>query len=167
MKTRDAAVADASAIARIYNEGIDDRVATFETRHRTADDVVQWLDGRHPVVVVEDDDREVIAFAATSTYRPRACYAGIAEFSVYASRAARGRGAGRMAMEALFAAAREAGFWKLVSRVFVENTASRALLRAVGFREVGVYERHGQLDGVWRDVVIVERLLSESNAAGG
>jgi len=167
VKTRDAAVADASAIARIYNEGIDDRVATFETRHRTADDVVQWLDGRHPVVVVEDDDREVIAFAATSTYRPRACYAGIAEFSVYASRAARGRGAGRMAMEALFAAAREAGFWKLVSRVFVENTASRALLRAVGFREVGVYERHGQLDGVWRDVVIVERLLSESNAAGG
>lgn len=159
MKTRDAAVADASAIARIYNEGIDDRVATFETRHRTADDVVQWLDGRHPVVVVEDDDGEVIAFAATSTYRPRDCYAGIAEFSVYASRAARGRGAGRMAMEALFAAAREAGYWKLVSRVFVENTASRALLRAAGFREVGVYERHGQLDGVWRDVVIVERLL--------
>jgi phosphinothricin acetyltransferase len=165
MKTRDAAVADASAIARIYNEGIDDRVATFETRHRTEGDVVQWFDGRHPVVIVEDDEDdeddggEVIAFAATSTYRPRDCYAGIAEFSVYASRAARGRGAGRMAMEALFAAAREAGFWKLVSRVFVENTASRALLRAVGFREVGVYERHGQLDGLWRDVVIVEKLL--------
>jgi phosphinothricin acetyltransferase len=161
VKTRDAAVADASAIARIYNEGIDDRVATFETRHRTADDVVQWLGGRHPVVVVEDDGGDVIAFAATSTYRPRDCYAGIAEFSVYASRAARGRGAGRLAMKALFAAAREAGFWKLVSRVFVENTASRALLRTVGFREVGIYERHGQLEGVWRDVVIVEKLLSE------
>jgi L-amino acid N-acyltransferase YncA len=159
VKTRDAAIADASTIARIYNEGIDDRVATFETRHRAAGDVVQWLDGRHPVVVVEDDGGEVIAFAATSTYRPRDCYDGIAEFSVYASRAARGRGAGRMAMEALFAAAREAGFWKLVSRVFVENTASRALLRSVGFREVGVYERHGQLDGVWRDVVIVEKQL--------
>ncbi len=159
MKTRDAAIADAPAIARIYNEGIDDRVATFETRHRTADDVVQWLDGRHPVVAVEDDRGEVVAFAATSTYRPRDCYACIAEFSVYASRSARGRGAGRMAMEALFTAASEAGFWKLVSRVFVENTASRALLRSVGFREVGVYERHGQLDGVWRDVVIVEKLL--------
>jgi L-amino acid N-acyltransferase YncA len=158
MKTRDAAADDAAAIARIYNEGIDDRVATFETRHRTADDVVRWFDGRHPVVVV-DDDGEVIAFAATSTYRPRDCYAGIAEFSVYAARAARGRGAGRMAMEALFAAARDAGFWKLVSRVFVENTASRGLLRAIGFREVGVYERHGKLDGVWRDVVIVEKLL--------
>jgi len=159
MKSRDAAVADAPAIARIYNEGIDDRVATFETRHRTADDVVQWLDGRHPVVVVEEDGGDVIAFAATSAYRARDCYAGIAEFSVYAARAARGRGTGRMAMEALFSAARDAGFWKLVSRVFVENTASRALLRATGFREVGVYEKHGQLDGWWRDVVIVEKLL--------
>jgi L-amino acid N-acyltransferase YncA len=159
MKTRDAAAPDAAAIAHIYNEGIDDRVATFETRHRTADDVVRWFDGRHPVVVIVDDDGEVIAFAATSTYRPRDCYAGIAEFSVYASRAARGRGAGRMAMEALFTAAGSAGFWKLVSRVFVENEASRGLLRALGFREVGVYQRHGQLDGVWRDVVIVEKLL--------
>ena len=159
MKTREAAADDAAAIARIYNEGIDDRVATFETRHCTADDVVRWFDGRHPVVVVESDDGAVIAFAATSTYRPRDCYAGIAEFSVYAARAARGRGAGRMAMEALFTAARDAGFWKLVSRVFPENTASLALLRAVGFREVGVYEKHGQLDGVSRDVVIVERLI--------
>ena len=159
MLARAATPSDASAIARIYNEGIDDRVATFEMRHRTADDVSRWFDGRHPIVVVEDDG-EVIAFAATSTYRPSDCYAGIAEFSVYASRAARGRGAGRMAMEALFTAVRAAGFWKLVSRVFVENTASRSLLCSVGFREVGVYERHGQLDGVWRDVVIVEKLLS-------
>jgi phosphinothricin acetyltransferase len=159
MKTRDAVIADASAIARIYNEGIDDRVATFETRHRTADEVVQWLNGHYPVAVVEGDDGSVIAFAATSTYRPRDCYAGIAEFSVYSGRHARGRGAGRMAMEALFTAARAAGFWKLVSRVFVENAASRGLLHSVGFREVGVYERHGRLDGIWRDVVIVEKLL--------
>ena len=159
MKTRDAAIADAPAIARIYNEGIDDRVATFETRHRTADEVVQWRDGRHPVVVVEDDEGDVIAFAATSTYRARDCYAGIAEFSVYVARTARGRGAGRTAMEALFVAARAAGFWKLVSRVFVENAASRGLLRSLGFREVGVYEKHAQLDGEWRDVVIVEKRL--------
>src|SRR5579859_625192 len=151
MNPRRATTSDAAAIARIYNEGIDDRVATFETRHRTAADVEAWFDGVHPIVVVEDNG-EVIAFAATSTYRPRDCYAGIAEFSVYADRRARGKGAGRVAMEALFNAAREAGFWKLVSRVFVENSASRALLRKVGFREVGVYERHGRLDGIWRDV---------------
>jgi phosphinothricin acetyltransferase len=83
----------------------------------------------------------------------------VAEFSVYVARAARGQGAGRAAMEGLMRAAQVAGFWKLLSRVFVENEASRSLLRGVGFREVGVYEKHAQLDGVWRDVVIVERLL--------
>ena len=118
-----------------------------------------WFDGRHPLVAIEDNG-VVVAFAATSTYRPRACYDGVAEFSVYVARAARGRGAGRLAMEGLVEAAAAAGFWKLVSRVFVENDASRRLLRELGFREVGVYERHGRLDGRWRDVVIVERLLS-------
>jgi L-amino acid N-acyltransferase YncA len=158
MQTRPAIPADASAIAAIYNEGIADRVATFETRPRSASDIQAWFDGTHPLVVVEDNGA-VIAFAATSLYRPRECYAGIAEFSVYTARTARGRGAGRLAMQALLAASDAAGFWKLVSRVLVENTASRALLRAVGFREVGVYEKHAQLDGVWRDVVIVECLL--------
>jgi L-amino acid N-acyltransferase YncA len=156
--TRIATPADAAAIAEIYNQGIEDRVATFETRPRSFEDVHTWFDGTHPIVVVEDGDR-IIAFASTSVYRPRACYAGIAEFSVYVERAERGRGAGRLAMDALIAAAEEAGFWKLLSRVFTENTASRVLLRSLGFREVGIYEKHGQLDGVWRDVVIVERII--------
>jgi phosphinothricin acetyltransferase len=159
MKARPATPADAAAIARIYNEGIEDRVATFETRLRTPDDILRWFDGIHPIVVVEAEDGQVIAFASTSTYRPRECYAGIAEFSVYVAREARGRGAGKLAMTALIEAAERAGFWKLVSRVFPENMASRALLKSLGFREVGVYEKHGKLDGVWRDVVIVERLI--------
>ena len=71
----------------------------------------------------------------------------------------RGKGAGRLAMLALSEAAQAAGFWKLISRIFVENSASRALMQSVGFREVGIYEKHGQLDGVWRDCVIVEKLL--------
>jgi phosphinothricin acetyltransferase len=151
-------VEDAAAISRIYNQGIAERVATFETSPRSAEDVRGWFDGAHPIVVVEQA-REVVAFAATSTYRPRACYAGIAEFSVYVACEARGRGAGRLAMEALIAEAEQAGLWKLVSRVFVENAASRGLLGSLGFREVGVYEKHGRLDGAWRDVVIVERLI--------
>jgi phosphinothricin acetyltransferase len=64
-----------------------------------------------------------------------------------------------LALGALIGAAQAAGFWKLVSRVFPDNTASRALLRSTGFREVGFYEKHGRLDGAWRDVIIVERLL--------
>ena len=158
MDTRPAAPGDAGEIARIYNQGIEDRIATFETRPRSAAEVEAWFDARHPIVVVEEAGA-VIAFASTSTYRPRDCYAGIAEFSVYVAREARGRGAGRLAMTALIEAAERAGFWKLVSRIIVENAASRALMASLGFREVGIYEKHARLSGVWRDTVIVERLI--------
>jgi L-amino acid N-acyltransferase YncA len=158
---RPASPDDAERIAQIYNEGIADRVGTFETQPRTAADVRAWFDGVHPIVAVEAGG-DVIAFASTSSYRTRECYAGIAEFSVYVSRHARGQGAGAVAMRALIDAARGAGIWKLVSRIFIENTASRKLMAAMGFREVGVYEKHARLDGQWRDVVIVERLIPEN-----
>ena len=161
MTSRAATAADAPAIAAIYNEGIEDRTATFETRPRTASDVAGWLDGVHPVVVVERDAL-VVGFADTTTYRPRECYAGIAEFGVYVARDRRGQGVGREAMEGIVTAAAAAGFWKLVSRVFVANAASRALLRSIGFREVGTYRRHARLDGEWVDVVIVELLLGDA-----
>jgi phosphinothricin acetyltransferase len=128
-----------------------------------------WFDGVHPIVVVERDGEaagggtdRIVAFASTSSYRTRDCYAGIAEFSVYVARSARGMGAGRIAMQALIAAVVGTTIWKLVSRIFVENTASRKLMASVGFREVGIYEKHAQLDGQWRDVVIVERLIPEN-----
>jgi phosphinothricin acetyltransferase len=161
LSARAAVPEDAARIAQIYNEGIADRVGTFETRPRSEADVRAWFDGRHPIVVVESGGG-IIAFASTSTYRARDCYAGIAEFSVYVARHGRGKGAGRAAMDALIEACGPAGIWKLVSRVFVDNTASRALMKAVGFREVGIYEKHAQLDGRWRDVVIVERLIPEN-----
>ena len=167
MRARAALPGDAPDIARIWNEGIDDRVATFETEPRTAEGIARWMrekEARYPTVVVEDD-RGVVGWAATSLYRPRECYDGVGEFSVYVAREARGRGAGRVAMDALIAASERAGLWKLVSRVFPENVASLKLLRAVGFREVGTYRRHAKLDGAWRDVVIVERLIGEAARA--
>jgi phosphinothricin acetyltransferase len=159
---RPATPADADSIATIYNEGIEDGIATFETRPRTTDDVRKWFAARFPIVVIENSGGHVIAFASTSEYRPRDCYAGVAEFSVYVARTERGHGGGRLAMQQLIEEARKAGFWKLVSRVFPENVASRALLKSLGFREVGIYQRHAQSHGVWRDVVIVEALLTES-----
>lgn len=155
---RRAAAADAPAIARIYNEGIADRIATFETEPRGEADVLRWFDRPHPLIVVEEAGR-VVAFASSFPSSDRCCDRKNAEFSVYVARASRGRGAGRAAMAALIEAAREAGFNKLLSGVLAENTASRALLGKLGFREVGTHERHGQLDGTWRDVVLVERLL--------
>jgi phosphinothricin acetyltransferase len=113
-------------------------------------------------VVVAEQDGQVVAWAAAGTYRPRACYDGVCEFSVYADRTARGTGAAQAGLEGLIDACEAAGFWKLVSRIFPENVRSRGLCHKVGFREVGVYYRHARLDGQWRDTVIVERLLGEA-----
>lgn len=160
--TRRAGRADAPRITAIYNEGIRDRVATFETRERSEGEVGAWFDDpRYPVLIAEVDG-EVVGFAAASNYRPRECYAGIAEFSIYVARSVRGRGIGDVLMRAFIPALEQAGFWKVLSRIFPENAASRALCARHGFREVGTYRRHARLDGVWRDVVIVELLLGEA-----
>ena len=162
MKTRRAEPRDAAAIAEIYNEGIEDRVATFETESRSRADILMWFEDRHSRVVVVDEDDCVIAFASTGDYKARPCYDGIGEFSVYVKRSARARGIGKTAMEALIDAAREDGFWKLISRIFPENEASLKLMKRLGFREVGVYKNHGKLDGVWKDCIIVEYLIDEN-----
>lgn len=157
---RAATRADADAITRIYNDGIRGRGATFETRERTADEIALWFDdSRFPLLVATEGDT-VVGWAAASGYRTRACYAGIAEYSIYVATSHHGRGVGRALMPVFLETLKAAGFWKVLSRLFPENTASRALCARFGFREVGVYERHAQLDGVWRDVVIVERLLT-------
>jgi L-amino acid N-acyltransferase YncA len=111
-------------------------------------------------VVVEQDEK-VAGFASTSSYRSCDCYAGVAEFSVYVARPCRGAGAGRIGLAALIDAAAAARFWKLVSRIFPEKTASLALTARMGFRVVGTHQRHGKLDGQWRDCVMVERLFGE------
>ena len=158
LRTRPATPADAAAIAAIYNEGIADRIATFETEPRSAADIAGWFTGGHLVEVAETGETGPVAFAASFPYSSRPCYRGIGEFSVYVRRNHRGRGAGRAALAALIEAA-TARMHKLTSRVFPENTASRALLKGLGFEEIGIHRRHGQLDGRWRDCVIVERLL--------
>ena len=160
MTIRPAQPADAAAVAAIYNQGIADRAATFETDPRSAEEMARRIGdgGRHPVLVAEREGA-VVGWAAIGPYRPRECYAGIGEFSVYVDRGARGAGVGRALVAALMDAAAERGYWKLLSRIFPTNTASRALCRGLGFREVGTYEQHGRLDGRWVDVVIVERLI--------
>jgi phosphinothricin acetyltransferase len=164
LTTRLASEEDAVAICAIYNEGIEDRIATFETEPRSPEQIAAQLrekGDQFPTVVVIDDGR-VIAFAGIGSYRSRPCYAGVAEHSVYVARAARGRGAGLVALEALFAAAEARGFWKILSRIFPQNEASLRLHWRAGFRNVGTYIRHGKLNGEWRDTVIVEKLLGEA-----
>ncbi|MEZ0229242.1 MAG: arsinothricin resistance N-acetyltransferase ArsN1 family A [Planctomycetota bacterium] len=163
MTTRAAVASDAAVITAIYNEGIEDRVATFETEPRTEEQVRAMLDDakRYPIIVCEREG-DVMAWARVSKYRDRACYDGVGEASVYVARAGRGNGAGTAVLEALCAAAEAKGYWKLVSRIFETNKASRALCKRVGFTEVGIYRRHAKLDGEWKDCVIVEKLLVEA-----
>lgn len=162
--TRLATVADAPAIAAIYNQGIEDGIATFETDPRTPDHIADLLREKgdtYPTVVVEADGR-VVAWAGASGYRARKAYVGIADHSVYVDRAWRGRGAGRVALDAIVPEYEKRGFWKLSSRIFAENAASLALHARCGFRVVGTYRRHGRLHGQWKDCVIVEKLIGEA-----
>ncbi len=163
-RTRLATAADAETIREIYNQAIEERIATFETEPRTTEQIAQLLSDRgqrYPTVVVERE-RRVVAWASADRYRARPCYAGVAEHAVYVARDARRTGAGTAALRALVQVYEARGFWKLTSRIFPENAASLALHERLGFRVVGVYQRHGRLDGAWRDCVILEKLLGEA-----
>jgi L-amino acid N-acyltransferase YncA len=153
---------DAAAIAAIYNEGIEDRIATFETDPRGPEDVLGWTgDGAAPLVVA-DFDGEVLGWARAGEYSDRCVYAGIGEYAVYVSREARGHGIGRALLSSLAREAERRGYYKLLSRIFPENEASLGLAKSCGFREVGLHQRHGKLDGEWKDTVVVELLLGDA-----
>jgi L-amino acid N-acyltransferase YncA len=146
---------DYPAVAAVFEEGIRTRNATFETAAPTWE---EW-DASHlpePRLVVEDGGA-VVGWAALTAYSSRACYGGVADESVYVTESARGRGVGRALLEELVVRAEAAGFWTLQAGIFPENEASLALHERCGFRRVGVRERIGRLDGVWRDVLLLER----------
>jgi L-amino acid N-acyltransferase YncA len=161
VQVRVATLKDAAAIAEIYNQGIEDRVATYETALRSPKDQQSWLRsiaGRYPAIVAEIDG-QIVGWAGAGPYRARRCYRGIGEFSMYVRRDWRGRGVGDLLVAALIREAERMGLWKLLSRIFPFNEASRALCRKHGFREVGIYEKHARLDSRWLDAVIVERII--------
>jgi L-amino acid N-acyltransferase YncA len=156
---RPATLADAAPLAAVYNEGIEGRESTFETRRRTADDMHARLSDAREIHLVAVVDDEVVGWAATAPYSTREVYAGVAEASVYVLRAARGRGVGTALANELAEEAARRGLHKLLGKLFVDNEASRRLVARCGFREVGTHLRHGRLDGEWRDVLLVELLL--------
>jgi phosphinothricin acetyltransferase len=146
----------ADDVIRIYQLGIDGRLATFETEAPTwAEFDASRLSGHRFVAL--DDDGVVLGWIAVTPVSSRRAYAGVVEHSVYVDPRARGRGVGRALLETLIASTEAAGIWTIQSGVFPENVASLALHRRLGFREVGVRQRVAQLDGRWRDVVLLER----------
>jgi phosphinothricin acetyltransferase len=161
---RPARADDAEAVTAIYNAGIADRVATFETEPRTADQLTDWFTDGQPFVVAEIDGR-VVGWARAAAYSDRCVYQGVGEHAVYVDPAARGQGLDRQLLAALADASEQAGLYKLTSRVFIDNAASRAAHLAAGFEEAGIQRRHGRLDGQWKDCVLVEQLLGPAREA--
>lgn len=161
-RVRRATVADAETICRIYNQGIEDRVATLETELRTPDERRQWLAGRsprHPVIAAENATGEIVGWGSLNVFNPREAYRFVADFSVYVERAWRGKGVGRVVLERLVELAREHGFHKMVLSAFPTNAGGMALYEKLGFRTVGIYREQGMLDGKWVDTIVMEKLL--------
>jgi phosphinothricin acetyltransferase len=158
---RRAGADDAPALARIYNEGILDRLATLETELRSPEERHQWLAGkseRHPVFVAACGGA-VVAWASLNVFNPRRCYDHVADFSIYVARDWRGRGVAGALLDHLIEAARAIGFHKLVLAAFPFNAAGMGLYARAGFARVGLYREHGELDGKWVDIVVMEKLL--------
>lgn len=160
---RNAAAGDAETICAIYNAAIAERGSTFETTPRAARDFeARMEDARFPLLVGMGNE-EVIGWAGLASYSPRPCYAGIADASVYVDARARGRGVGTSLTEALAEAAQNGGFHKMIGKLLTDNVASIRLVERCGFDSVGLHRRHGKLDGTWRDVLVVERLLDSDS----
>ena len=182
-RVRPATAADAAAICRIYNQGIEDRVATLETELRTPEERAAWLAGkgpRHPVVVAETTAEPepgsisnrpptaraansavatVIGWGSLNQFNPREAYRHVVDFSIYVDRAYRGRGVGKVLLARLIELAREHRFHKMVLSAFPSNSGGMALYERMGFRTVGIYKEQGMLDGRWVDTIVMEKLL--------
>jgi L-amino acid N-acyltransferase YncA/DNA-binding transcriptional ArsR family regulator len=146
---------DWAAVRRIYGQGIDTGLATFETAvpSRASLDA-KWLPGHRWVAELDGD---VVGWAAATAVSAREVYAGVAETSVYVAAGHQGRGIGKALIRQQVMAADEGGLWTLQASIFPENRASVGLHHAAGYRTIGIRERIAQRDGAWRDTVLMER----------
>ena len=147
--------ADYLAVQRIYQQGIDTRNATFQNTVKTWD---EWDSSMLPHCrLVAGEHNDVLGWAALSSVSSRAVYSGVAEVSLYVANEAKGKGVGQALMSALIVESEKCNIWMLQSAIFPENLASLAVHKNNGFRQLGVREKLAQMDGVWRDVVFMER----------
>lgn len=163
IEIREATHEDTAAIARIYNQGIEDRSATLETQPRTPEERAEWLAAhgqRHPVLVALDSMGTVAGWGSLNSFNARPAYDYVVDFSVYVAREQRGRGIGDALLSALEERAREIGYHKMVLAAFPVNAAGMRLYERHGFRTVGVYREQGMLEGRWVDVIVMEKILS-------
>ncbi len=158
LSIRPAESGDAEVMAEIFNQGVEDRVATFETHPAALEDATRWIES--DLVIVAERDGALVGWAKASPYSDHHHYYDrVREATLYVERDARRTGVGRQLLDALADAAATAGAHKLVGKIFTSNEPSIAMVGGLGWREVGVHQRHGTLDGKWKDVLVVEKLL--------
>ncbi|MGV2939331.1 arsinothricin resistance N-acetyltransferase ArsN1 family A [Mesobacillus sp. LC4] len=158
---REASPEDVGEILTIYNEGISDRIATLETTTKDKAYMIDWLNkhaDRYKVIVAELDGK-VIGWASLNPYNSREAYNGVADLSVYIKRDYRGKGIGSKLLTFIESIAKEHGFYKMVLFTFAFNELGQGLYRKKGYREVGVFQNQGMLDGKFVDVMAMEKLL--------
>lgn len=161
LTVRQATPADIGTILRIYNQGIEDRIATLETETKDSSYMEAWFkdhQGRFSVMVAEREG-EVIGWASLNPYSHRCAYSGVADLSVYIDRSYRGQGVGSSLLESLHKVAKENSFYKMVLFTFPFNQSGQGLYQKMGYRQVGVFEKQGIMDGAFIDVMIMEKLL--------
>lgn len=163
---RKAVASDVPAITEIFNQGIEDGVATLETRKQKEEDIVIWLENRDPrylVIVVADDKGEICGYASLNKFNFKSAYTGVADISIYIRRSSRGQGVGQILLENLFSEAKNNGFYKLVLNVISKNIGAQKFYEKMGYSYVGVYKDQGMLNGEWVDAIIMEKFLIEKN----
>ena len=163
-QVRKAKTEDVPAITEIFNQGIEDGVATLETRKQKEEDILAWLENRDPrylVIVAEDQDGQVCGYASLNKFNFKSAYTGVADISIYIGRSCRGKGVGQILLEKLFQEAKDAGFYKLVLNVISKNTGAQKFYEKMGYQYVGVYKDQGMINGEWVDAIIMEKFLIE------
>ena len=164
---RPIAPADLGAVTSIYNQGIEDRIATLETDAKSDEEVTRWLTdrpARYAVLVAESEGR-ILGWAALNPYSHRCAYDGVADLSIYIERSVRGKGVGHALLAALEERASALAFHKIVLFTFPFNAAGQTLYRRRGFREVGIFREQGSLDGRPIDVMAMEKILTDPKRA--
>ena len=162
LHVRDSRTADVRAIRTIYNQGIEDRLATLEEEPKSEKDIGDWYverhGGRFVVIVAERNDR-LVGWASLNQYSHRCVDRGVADLSIYVERAARATGVGTALLWAIESRARQHDFHKIVVFALAVNAAGLRLYRKVGYRDVGLFKEHGRLDGAYVDVAAMEKIL--------
>ncbi|MEH7125072.1 arsinothricin resistance N-acetyltransferase ArsN1 family A [Bacillus sp. JJ1773] len=161
---REAHAKDTASILNIYNEGIEDRIATLETQTKDLQYMKEWFEqhrGRYKVIVAEQDG-QILGWSSLNKYNNRCTYAGVADLSVYIARDYRGMGIGSLLLVAIENLAIENDFHKIVLFTFPFNQLGQGLYRKKGYREVGTFKNQGILDGKYVDVMAMEKLLVQA-----